>query len=127
MSEFKNRLRLIRDSVLVSKDDKDTEKIQNEVLLTFEEALKRYLDSLYSTAFELIGNKQETEDLIQEVCLRAFQNFYQLKSERKAKAWLYRILINTFIALLQTSFFRERKTNRKNPFSPLPLTTKWML
>jgi len=30
-------------------------------------------------------------------------------------------------ALLQTSFFRERKTNRKNPFSPLPLTTKWML
>jgi hypothetical protein len=30
-------------------------------------------------------------------------------------------------ALLQTSFFRERKTNRKNPFSPLPLITKWML
>lgn len=96
MSEFKNRLRLIKDSVLVSKD-KDTEKIQNEVLLTFEEGLKRYLDSLYSTAFELTGNKQEAEDLIQEVCLRAFQNFYQLKSGRKAKAWLYRILINTFI------------------------------
>jgi RNA polymerase sigma-70 factor, ECF subfamily len=97
MSEFKNRLRLIKDSALVSKDDKDTGKIQNEVLLTFEEALKRYLDSLYSTAFELTGNKQEAEDLIQEVCLRAFKNFYQLKSGRKAKAWLYRILINTFI------------------------------
>src|SRR6266849_4937990 len=96
MNEFKKGLRLIKDSALVTKD-KDTEKIQDEVLLTFEEALKRYLDSLYSTAFELTGNKQEAEDLIQEVCLRAFQNFYQLKSGRKVKAWLYRILINTFI------------------------------
>jgi len=38
-----------------------------------------------------------------------------------------RLKILDKFALLQTSFFRERKTNRKNPFSPLPLTTKWML
>ncbi|MGH7792720.1 MAG: sigma-70 family RNA polymerase sigma factor [Thermodesulfobacteriota bacterium] len=95
MSELNKKLHLVKDSAAELKD-KNTET-ENEILLTFEEALTKYLDSLYSTAFELTTNKQEAEDLLQEVCLKAYENFHQLKSGEKAKGWFYRILINTFI------------------------------
>ena len=94
MSEFKERLHLVKDSAVVFEDKGNTD---NEILLTFEEALTKYLNSLYAAAFELTRNKQEAEDLLQEVCLKAFENFYQLKSGKKVKAWFYRILINNFI------------------------------
>ena len=87
-------MHLVKSLEPVPRDNKET---RDEVLLTFEQALTKYLDSLYSTAFELTRNKQDAEDLLQEVCLRAYENFHQLKSEKKAKGWFYRILINTFI------------------------------
>jgi RNA polymerase sigma-70 factor (ECF subfamily) len=95
MSELKKKLHLVKNSTAELRD-KNT-GTENEILLTFEEALTKYLDSLYSTALELAANKQEAEDLLQEACLRAYENFHQLKSGQKAKGWFYRILINTFI------------------------------
>ncbi len=84
MSELKKKLQIVKNSTAELKD-KNTE---NEILLTFEDALTKYLDSLYSTAFELTAtNKQEAEDLLQEACLRAYENFHQLKSGQKAKGW----------------------------------------
>ncbi len=59
--------------------------------------IKKHFTSLWFTALRLTRNKEDAEDLIQETCLKAFRNIESLRSEGKSKAWLIKILTNTFI------------------------------
>jgi RNA polymerase sigma-70 factor (ECF subfamily) len=57
----------------------------------------QYLDQLYSAAMRMTRNPQDAEDLVQETFAKAFASFHQFKQGTNLKAWLYRILTNTFI------------------------------
>lgn len=59
--------------------------------------LMEHLDALYSTAYSLVQNKQAVEDMVQDTCLKAVKHFGMLRSGEKAKPWLFKILMNTFI------------------------------
>jgi len=74
---------------LVGKDQEET--------LSIEEILIKHLDSMYSTALRLTKDKEKAEDLVQDASLRAIKYSDQLRSNDKAKAWLFKILTNTFI------------------------------
>ncbi len=63
----------------------------------FEETVFKYIDSLYSTALRLTRNQQDAEDLVQDACLKAFQYFFRFKQGTNFKAWIFKILMNTFI------------------------------
>lgn len=63
----------------------------------FEKLALPLLDSLYSYAFALTGNGTEAEDLVQETFLKAFRAFESFTQGTNLKAWLFRILKNTFI------------------------------
>jgi RNA polymerase sigma-70 factor (ECF subfamily) len=63
----------------------------------FEELVLPLLDSLYSAALRMTRNSSDAEDLVQETVLLAFRNFHQFQSGTNIKAWLFRILTNTFI------------------------------
>jgi len=65
--------------------------------MDYSEIIEQHLDSLWFTAFRLTRNRSEAEDLVQETCFRALKNIRSLRSEKNAKAWLLRILTNTFI------------------------------
>jgi RNA polymerase sigma-70 factor (ECF subfamily) len=63
----------------------------------FERDAMQYLDQLYSAAMRMTRNPQDAEDLVQETFAKAFAAFHQFKQGTNLKAWLYRILTNTFI------------------------------
>lgn len=68
-----------------------------ERALRFERDAIPYLDQLYSAAMRMTRNPQDAEDLVQETFAKAFAAFHQFKEGTNLKAWLYRILTNTFI------------------------------
>jgi RNA polymerase sigma-70 factor, ECF subfamily len=63
----------------------------------FEELALQYMDMLYSTALRMTRNTQEAEDLVQDTYLRAFRFFNKFEVGTNFKAWIFRILTNTFI------------------------------
>ena len=56
-----------------------------------------YIDALYRSALYLVKNRSNADDLVQETYLRAFKFLREDKEINNEKAWLFKILINTFI------------------------------
>jgi RNA polymerase sigma-70 factor (ECF subfamily) len=63
----------------------------------FETEALVYLDQLYGAALRMTRNPADAEDLVQETFTKAFAAFHQYQPGTNLKAWLYRILTNTFI------------------------------
>ena len=63
----------------------------------FAELAMPYMDALYSAALRMTRNPADAEDLVQETFLRAYRGFGGFKDGTNLKAWLYKILTNTFI------------------------------
>jgi RNA polymerase sigma-70 factor, ECF subfamily len=79
-------------------DDVDLEtESEAQRSLRFERDAMQYLDQLYSAAMRMTRNPADAEDLVQETFAKAFAAFHQFRPGTNLKAWLYRILTNTFI------------------------------
>ena len=63
----------------------------------FERDALPFIDQLYSAALRMTRNPSDAEDLVQETYVKAFAAFHQFTEGTNLKAWLYRILTNTFI------------------------------
>jgi RNA polymerase sigma-70 factor (ECF subfamily) len=63
----------------------------------FERDAMPLLDQLYSAALRMTRNPADAEDLVQETYLKAYSAFESFTSGTNLKAWLYRILTNTYI------------------------------
>ncbi|WP_028648840.1 sigma-70 family RNA polymerase sigma factor [Nocardiopsis sp. CNT312] len=68
-----------------------------EQTLDFAAAVTPFADQLYPTALRMTRNPADAEDLVQETFAKAFANFHQFRAGTNLRAWLYRILTNTFI------------------------------
>src|SRR5262249_2322996 len=73
----------------------------------FDQVALPHLDSLYGAALRLCKNERDSEDLVQDAMLRAFRSFGQFERGSNARAWLYKILVNTFI-----NGYRRRQRER---------------
>jgi RNA polymerase sigma-70 factor (ECF subfamily) len=86
----------------------------------FEQTALPFLDQLYSAALRMTRNPADAEDLVQETFVKAFAAFHQFQEGTNLKAWLYRILTNTFI----NSY---RKRQRQPLQSPTEQIEDWQL
>jgi len=75
----------------------------------FEQEVLPYLDQLYSAGLRMTRNPADAEDLVQETFAKAYASFHQFQQGTNLKAWLFRILTNTFI---NTYRKRQREPQR---------------
>jgi RNA polymerase sigma-70 factor, ECF subfamily len=77
--------------------DGSTEETEQQRRERFERDAMPLMPQLYSAALRLTRNPADAEDLVQEAYLRAYRGFTGFTPGTNLKAWLYRILTNTFI------------------------------
>jgi RNA polymerase sigma-70 factor (ECF subfamily) len=64
---------------------------------TFADEAMQYAPQLLSTALRMTRNRSDAEDLVQETMLKAYRSFGSYEDGTNLRAWLFRILTNTFI------------------------------
>ncbi|MGI8759473.1 MAG: sigma-70 family RNA polymerase sigma factor [Acidimicrobiales bacterium] len=79
--------------------------------LTFSDQAMEYMPSLYSAALRMTRNPADAEDLVQETYLKAYRGFGGFEQGTNLKAWLYRILTNSYINRYRTKQRRPEETN----------------
>ncbi len=86
----------------------------------FERDAMPLLDQLYGAALRMTRNPADAEDLVQETFLKAFAAFESFRAGTNIKAWLYRILTNTYIN-------GYRKRQRQPVQQPTEEISDWQL
>jgi len=81
----------------------------------FEEAAMPFVDSLYNTAYRMTRNAQDAEDLVQETYLKAYRYYDKFEEGTNFKAWLFKILKNTFI----NNYRKKQKTPPQSDFAEI--------
>ena len=77
----------------------------------FAEDTEQFMGSLYSAALRMTRNPSDAEDLVQETYLKAYRGYGSFKAGTNLKAWLYRILTNTFINSYRAAKRRPEKAD----------------
>jgi RNA polymerase sigma-70 factor, ECF subfamily len=97
-----------------------SEETDAELTARFERDAIPLLDQLYGGALRMTRNPADAEDLLQETMVKAYAGFRSFKKGTNLKAWLYRILTNTYI----NSY---RKKQRQPAQYPTDEITDWQL
>jgi RNA polymerase sigma-70 factor (ECF subfamily) len=96
------------------------EETAEERAARFERDAMPLIDQLYGAALRMTRNPADAEDLVQETYLKAYSAFATFRAGTNLKAWLYRILTNTYI----NSY---RKRQRQPAQSPTEEITDWQI
>jgi RNA polymerase sigma-70 factor (ECF subfamily) len=80
----------------------------------FERDALPFVDQLYAAAMRMTRNPADAEDLVQETFVKAFAAFHQFTEGTNLKAWLYRILTNTFINTYRKKQRQPQESNSES-------------
>jgi RNA polymerase sigma-70 factor, ECF subfamily len=94
---------------------KSAEAYEHEQGWDFETAAMPYVDSLYNTAYRMTRNSEDAEDLVQETYLKAYKYYDKFEEGTNFKAWLFKIMKNTFI----NNYRKKKLTPHKIDFSEI--------
>ena len=74
----------------------------------FETLVDDFKDMVYNVCLNFLGNRQEAEEVAQDVFLRVFQNSSSFRQDASLKRWIYRIAITTSLEALRTKKRKKR-------------------
>ena len=94
---------------------------KDRTLAGFEELAMPLFDSLYNFARWLAQNQNDAEDLVQETYLKAWRSFASFQPDTNFRAWIFRILRNTFLG--SRSKLERRMTTAMESEEDLPATS----
>lgn len=81
---------------------------------TFASEAMKYAPSLYTTALRMTRNAADAQDLVQETYLKAYRSFATFDEGTNLRAWLFRILTNTFINSYRAKQRRPQESELKD-------------
>lgn len=93
----------------------DASAANTDASALFEEQALPFMDQLYAAALRMTRNPADAQDLVQETFVKAYAAFGQFKQGTNLKAWLYRILTNTFI----NTYRKKQREPYQNPLDEL--------
>jgi RNA polymerase sigma-70 factor (ECF subfamily) len=67
----------------------------------YREIVKRYQRKLFVYLYHLVGNREETEDILQNVFVKVYNNLKKFKTRKKFSSWIYRIAHNEAVNFLK--------------------------
>lgn len=77
----------------------------------FSKLIEPHLNSLYSTALRMTHNQNDAEDLVQDTLYKAFRALDQFQKDTNFRAWVFRILVNTFITAYRKAIKQPQKVS----------------
>ena len=77
----------------------------------FESLASPHLNSLYSTALRMTHNQNDAEDLVQDTLYKAFRALEQYQKNTNFRAWVFRILVNTYITAYRKAVRQPQKVS----------------
>ncbi|MEO8363468.1 MAG: sigma-70 family RNA polymerase sigma factor [Ilumatobacteraceae bacterium] len=80
----------------------------------FAQEAMQYAQSLYTTALRMTRNPADAQDLVQETYLKAYRSFATFDEGTNLRAWLFRILTNTFINNYRAKQRRPQESELKD-------------
>jgi RNA polymerase sigma factor (sigma-70 family) len=94
-----------------------------EAAASFATFIRPHFDALYRRAYRLTLNAADAEDLVQDVCVRAYPRLAELQELDNPRAWLLRVLYRLFVDLT-----RHRKSSPFQPMSTIEEddSSRWM-
>lgn len=93
----------VGDSV-VSDRDLDwaiVQRVQNGEVSAFNQLVQKYRQPLFSTIYNMTGNREDATDIAQEVFIKAFQSIKRFRGHASFYTWLYRIAVNSSITFIK--------------------------
>ncbi|EEH63835.1 RNA polymerase sigma-70 factor [Gleimia coleocanis DSM 15436] len=91
---------------------------EDELRSRFEEQALPLLNQLYAAAYRFTGSEADAQDLVQDTFVKAFSSFHTFKEGTNLKAWMYKILQNSFIN-------NYRRNQRRPAEVDADTTTDW--
>jgi RNA polymerase sigma-70 factor, ECF subfamily len=108
------------------KENKEAEELSDNELVEiirkndqerYSEIVDRYQTKLFVYIYRLIGNKEEAEDLLQDVFVKAYRNLNSYDTSRKFSSWIYRIAHNEAV-----NFIKRKSLKRFISFDAITST-----
>jgi len=84
-------------------------------LRAFELLVRQYQERVFATAYRLMGNRQDAEDMAQEVFLKVYRGISDLEDPATLTSWIYRITTNTCLDALIRQQRRPRTVSLTPP------------
>lgn len=96
-----------RSENLEQLSDNELIKLSLKSPQAYREIVKRYQKKLFIYLYHLVGNKEETEDLLQNVFVKVYNHINSFDARRKFSSWIYRIAHNEAV-----NFLKKRSKKR---------------
>ncbi len=98
-------------------DSELVEIVRNSDQERYGEIIERYQGKLFAYLFRLIGSRDEAQDILQDVFLKAYRNLQSYDSSRKFSSWIYRIAHNEAV-----NFIKRKSLKRFIPWEDIAAT-----
>ncbi len=83
------------------KDEELVERLKKGNIWAFEELIKRYKRRIYAIILSIVRDRDESEDLVQEVFLKVYEGIGKFRGKSSFYTWLYRIAVNVALSYLK--------------------------